>query len=70
MSAQVFVFSVATMNLGELRAKVLNNDICRLCLGGSCDGPVQLDDELPENRQKSRELIEKFHLIEVVSLLM
>lgn len=70
MLAQVFMFSVATMNLLELRAKILNFDICRLCLGESCEELTQLDDELPENRQKPRALIEKFHLIQVVELLM
>lgn len=53
------------MNLEELRCKIENNKVCRLCLSENCDNHLELDDSNGESRLKPEELIEKFKLVEV-----
>lgn len=53
------------MNCDDLRTKILNSAVCRLCLSENCEKIYQIDDESCENQQNPRSLIEKFNISEV-----
>jgi hypothetical protein len=53
---------IKTMDLDELKNKLLKQEICRLCLGQKNDFAGI---EFEESRQKAESLLRKFNFIEV-----
>ena len=53
------------MDFNILRLKVLNNELCKLCLAEKNEEFVNISEVTSESRSKPEELVEKFNLVEV-----